>query len=95
MHGQEIETMLKLIDVKAEELDDQLPPSYSPNNGWLGVHGSALDLAYRALMIKRQQDDNYEYQQEDSSPTVTPSRKLAKNKSRPEDKSSEIADGNM
>lgn len=59
----QIKLMLKHMEIVADEMDPSLPPGYTPNNGWFGKQGTILDLAYRALLIKRARDINeHEYQ---------------------------------
>lgn len=50
--------MLMDLDIIAEELDATLPPGFSPNKGWFGETGCIMDLAYRALCIKRARDSS-------------------------------------
>lgn len=74
-------------------LDPDLPPGYSPDNGWFGAHGSALDLCYRALMIKRLADDNINF--DDPSPKQSSSKKVLKNKSTKQLINFEMNDANL
>ena len=56
MRDCDIVEMFEAAEIELEPLDPSLPPGYSPNNGWFGDTGSALDLLYKALMIKRARD---------------------------------------
>jgi len=53
---EQITTLLLDIDIEVDDLDPNLPPGYSPNNGWFSKPGCVMDLALRTLMIKKFKD---------------------------------------
>ena len=54
MQDSEIQDMFLGLELTPLELDINLPPGYSPNNGWFGPTGSVIDLLYKCIMGKRE-----------------------------------------